>query len=67
MNKRSTCVKEEGSWTSLGETSNDILPVVAMDTSTLPLDIFMHVSVQSSSVRFEGGQYVRLFIESSSL
>uniref|UniRef100_A0A915E6Q2 Bridge-like lipid transfer protein family member 1 C-terminal domain-containing protein n=1 Tax=Ditylenchus dipsaci TaxID=166011 RepID=A0A915E6Q2_9BILA len=40
------------------ETSSNTnsLPIVAIDTSSLPLDVLFHMSVQSSSIRFEGQQ-----------
>lgn len=36
----------------------DTVPIVALDTSSLPLDVLFHMSVQSSTVRFEGQQQV---------
>uniref|UniRef100_A0A7E4VU99 FSA_C domain-containing protein n=1 Tax=Panagrellus redivivus TaxID=6233 RepID=A0A7E4VU99_PANRE len=39
------------------ETSNsNAVPIVALDTSGLPLDVLFHMVVQSSRIRFEGQQ-----------
>lgn len=38
----------------------DSMPIVALDTSSLPLDVLFHMSVQSSTVRFEGQQQVSI-------
>ncbi|KAI1727949.1 hypothetical protein DdX_00092 [Ditylenchus destructor] len=38
------------------ESNANSLPIVAMDTSSLPLDVLFHMSVQSSTIRFEGQQ-----------
>ncbi|KAI6182660.1 FSA-C domain-containing protein [Aphelenchoides bicaudatus] len=35
-------------------TNEDSVPIVALDTSTLPLDVFFHLTVYSSVIRFEG-------------
>lgn len=35
--------------------NEDSVPIVAMDTSVLPLDVFFHLTVYSSVIRFEGG------------
>lgn len=37
--------------------NDDTVPIVAMDTSVLPLDIFFHMNVFSSIIRFEGGEH----------
>lgn len=38
------------------------VPIVAIDTSSLPLDVLFHMSVQSSTIRFEGQQQVGISI-----
>lgn len=35
--------------------TEDSVPIVALDTSVLPLDVFFHLTVYSSVIRFEGG------------
>uniref|UniRef100_A0A0N4ZSK5 FSA_C domain-containing protein n=1 Tax=Parastrongyloides trichosuri TaxID=131310 RepID=A0A0N4ZSK5_PARTI len=35
---------------------SDGMPIVAIDTSGLPLDVLFHLNVQSSTIRFEGQQ-----------
>uniref|UniRef100_A0A0N5B9N6 FSA_C domain-containing protein n=1 Tax=Strongyloides papillosus TaxID=174720 RepID=A0A0N5B9N6_STREA len=36
---------------------SDGMPIVAIDTSGLPLDVLFHLNVQSSTIRFEGQQF----------
>uniref|UniRef100_F1KPJ4 Bridge-like lipid transfer protein family member 1 C-terminal domain-containing protein n=1 Tax=Ascaris suum TaxID=6253 RepID=F1KPJ4_ASCSU len=38
------------------EVGESDVPIVEMDTSALPLDVLFHLTVQSSTVRFEGHQ-----------
>jgi hypothetical protein len=33
------------------------VPIVALDTSVFPLDVFFHMTVYSSVIRFEGGEH----------
>lgn len=35
---------------------DSVAPIVALDTSVLPLDVFFHMTVYSSVIRFEGGE-----------
>lgn len=37
-------------------TNDNTVPIVALDTSVLPLDVFFHMTVYSSVIRFEGGE-----------
>uniref|UniRef100_A0AC35TQR5 FSA_C domain-containing protein n=1 Tax=Rhabditophanes sp. KR3021 TaxID=114890 RepID=A0AC35TQR5_9BILA len=39
-----------------GDVLSDGMPIVAIDTSGLPLDVLFHLNVQASTMRFEGQQ-----------
>jgi hypothetical protein len=41
---------------NLHTANDDLVPIVALDTSALPLDFFFHMTVYSSVIRFEGGE-----------
>ncbi|KAI6225838.1 FSA-C domain-containing protein [Aphelenchoides besseyi] len=41
------------------ESTTPAVPIVAIDTSVLPLDFFFHMTVYSSVIRFEGGEQQR--------
>ncbi|CEF63634.1 Fragile site-associated protein, C-terminal domain-containing protein [Strongyloides ratti] len=47
---------ESSSTAQHSDVLSDGMPIVAIDTSGLPLDVLFHLNVQSSTIRFEGQQ-----------
>lgn len=43
----------------ISEGGDTDVAIVEIDTSTIPLDVLFHLTVQSSTIRFEGQQLVK--------
>lgn len=46
----------------LNEMNDSDVSIVNMDTSVIPLDVLFHLTVQSSTIRFEGQQRVSYYL-----
>lgn len=58
----STGAMSVNSTTTLDDGADPVNNIVGIDTSALPLDVIFHLSVQSSTIRFDGQQQVCLVI-----